>query len=74
MAIAALSEQYRSRVIEEINALPNEYLPYALQLLRTFRESVALQPAESTFKQGWQEAQARQVRPVSELWDGIDAE
>ncbi len=70
MAIAALSEQYRSRVIEEINALPNEYLPYALQLLRTFRESVALQPAEITFKQGWQEAQARQVRPVSELWDG----
>lgn len=74
MAIAALSEQYRNRAIEEINALPTEYLPYALQLIRTFRESVALQPAEITFKQGWQETQSRQVRPIRELWDDINAE
>lgn len=74
MAITAISEQYRSRVIDEVNALPKEYLPYALQLLRTFRESVVLSPADQTFRQGWQEAQTEQIRPIDELWDDIDAE
>ena len=38
-----------------------------------FRESVTLKPAEASFRQGWQEAQTGQTRPISELWEGIDA-
>lgn len=33
-----------------------------------------LKSAEDTFRQGWLEAQSGQTRPVSELWDGIDAD
>ena len=29
---------------------------------------------EDSFRQGWKEAMAGETRPVSELWDGIDAE
>ncbi len=51
-----------------------EYLPNLLQIVRLFRESVVLKPAEVSFNQGWKEAKAGDTRPVSELWDDIDAE
>ena len=53
--------------------MPKEYLPNLLQIVRLFRESVALKPAEASFRQGWKEAQAGETRPISELWEGIDA-
>ncbi|OIO98834.1 MAG: hypothetical protein AUK03_00630 [Anaerolineae bacterium CG2_30_64_16] len=43
-------------------------------LIRLFRESVTLKPAEPSFRQGWQKVMTGQTRPVSELWEGIDAE
>ena len=41
---------------------------------RLIRESVVLKPAEDSFRQGWKETMAGETRPVSELWDNIDAE
>jgi predicted transcriptional regulator len=64
----------RNRVIDEINAVPDEYLPYVLQLVQTFRESIALKPAAASIAQGWREAQSGQVTPVEELWNDIDSE
>ncbi|RZN35434.1 MAG: hypothetical protein EF813_08890 [Methanosarcinales archaeon] len=65
---------YESRLIREIKETPQEYLPNLLQIVRLFRESVVLKPAEYSFRQGWEEASSGETRPVSELWDGIDAE
>jgi len=65
---------YEKQLIREIEETPNEYLPNLLQIVRLFRESVVLKPAEVSFRQGWKEAMAGETRPVSELWDGIDAE
>lgn len=65
---------YRNQVLAELEALPDEYLPFALQLVRTFRESIALKPATASFRQGWSEARQGEVSPVSTLWDDIDAE
>jgi hypothetical protein len=31
-----------------------------------------LKPAINSFTQGWQEAQAENTQPLSELWEGID--
>ena len=45
-----------------------------MQLIRLFRESVTLKPAEASFRQGWQEAMNGQTRPLSELWESVDAE
>jgi hypothetical protein len=45
-----------------------------LQIVRLFRESVTLPSAESSFRQGWQEAMTGNTIPISQLWDGIDLE
>jgi hypothetical protein len=65
---------YRNQVLAELEALPEEYLPFALQLMRAFRESVTLKPAADSFRQGWQEAQRGETSPVETLWDDIDVE
>jgi hypothetical protein len=65
---------YEKQLIHEIKETPSEYLPKLLQIVRLFRESVELKPAEASFRRGWKEAMANDTRPVSELWDGIDAE
>ncbi len=64
---------YQERLIQELKDTPEEYLPNLLQIVRLFRESIALKPAEASLRQGWKEAQAGQTRPVKELWKGIDA-
>ncbi len=66
--------RYEEQLIKEMRETPEEYYPNLLQIVRLFRESVALKPAEASFRQGWQEAQLGQTRPVSELWKDIDAE
>jgi len=65
---------YEEQLVHEIYETPREYWPNLLQLIRLFRESVILRPAAVSFRQGWQEAMTGQTRPVSELWEGIDAE
>lgn len=60
-------------VLEEVEKIPPEYLPFLLDMLRAFRESIMLKPAEESFRQGWKEALRGETRPVSELWEDIDA-
>lgn len=72
--MAAKASIYEEQLIREIKGMPEEYLPNLLQIVRLFRESVALKPAEASFRQGWKEAQAGETWSVSELWKGIDAE
>ncbi len=65
---------YRDQVLAELDSLPDEYLPFILQLMRTFRESVTLKPAAASFRQGWHEARQGNVYPVATLWDDLDVE
>jgi len=71
--MAAESSAYQKQLIREIKGTPEEYLPNLLQIIRLFRESVTLKSAEDSFREGWKEVLAGKTRPVSELWDGIDA-
>ncbi|GBF82933.1 hypothetical protein [Aphanothece sacrum] len=70
----ASTKKLLEQVIGEIEQTPHEYLPNLLQIIRLFRESVTLKSAEESFRQGWQEAMTGNTLPVSQLWDGIDAE
>ncbi|QTA91753.1 hypothetical protein [Desulfonema magnum] len=63
---------YTNQLIQEINATPGEYLPTLLNIVRSFRESITLKPAESSFRQGWEEAMSGEAMPVDELWTGIE--
>ncbi len=67
----AATSIYRDQVLAELEALPDEYLPFALQLMRAFRESIHLKPAADSFRQGWREAQQEETTPVATLWEGI---
>ena len=58
----------------EIERIPVEYHPILLKMVRVFNESITLNPAEISFKQGWQEVMTGETHPISELWEGIDAE
>ena len=61
------------KVLEEVEKIPAEYLPFLLEMMRAFRKSITLKTAEESFRQGWQEALRGETRPVSELWEDIDA-
>ncbi len=74
MITSAQVSVYERQLIHEIKETPHEYLPNLLQVVRLFRESVVLKPAEASFRQGWKEAMVGETQPVSELWEGIDAE
>lgn len=65
---------YIEQISQEVRQTPDEYLPQLLQIVRVFRESVTLKPAAESFRQGWREAMQGETLPVSDLWNGIDAE
>lgn len=65
---------YKEQLVREIKDTPEEYLPNLLQIVRLFRESVGLKPAEDSFRKGWKEALAGETHPVSGLWENIDTE
>lgn len=71
--MAASTRQCRKQVLAELAAIPPEYLPYLLQLVRSYRASIVLKPAAASFRQGWQEAQRGDTMPIKDLWEGIDA-
>jgi len=53
--------------------MPDEYLPALLEIVRLFRETVTLKPAELSFRQGWEEAMNGKLLPLEQLWDGVNA-
>jgi len=61
------------KVLEEVEKIPSEYLPFLLEMMQAFRKSITLPTAEESFRQGWQEALRGETRPVSELWEDINA-
>ena len=63
---------YLEQINREIKATPEEYLPALLNIVRSYRQSVALNPADASFQQGWKEAVEGETLPINELWAGID--
>ncbi|MCX6053441.1 MAG: hypothetical protein NTZ74_00715 [Chloroflexi bacterium] len=62
---------YTEKIEQEIQKMPDEYLPMLLEMIRLFRQSVVLKPADESFRQGWQEAQKGETLPISELWNKL---
>ncbi len=69
----AYPSSYTKKISKEIRQTPEEYLPALLAMVRLFRESVTLKPADESFLQGWKEAMNNDVLPIEHLWEGIDA-
>ncbi len=64
---------YTEKISQEIHKTPDEYLPTLLEIVRLFRETVTLKPAELSFRQGWEEAMNGDLLPIDELWEGVNA-
>src|ERR1051325_8247406 len=73
-AMTTATTAYRDQVLAELGSLPDEYLPFVLQLVRTFRESITLKPAAASFHRGWHEAQQGDTYPITTLWDDAGVE
>ncbi len=65
---------FEKAVMEEVRSTPEAYRPALLEIIRLFRQSVTLPPAEITFRQGWEEVVLGETKPVYDLWEDIDAE
>lgn len=70
--VAAEPKRYERAIAQEVSKTPPEYLPALLRLVRVFRETLELKPAEESFEAGWREASAGDTLPLSKLWDGVD--
>ena len=46
---------HAQQLINEIQQVPNEYFRILLQIVKSYRESVTLNTAEKSFRQGWKE-------------------
>jgi hypothetical protein len=64
---------YTDQISQEVAQTPDEYLPLLLEMIHLFRQSIALKPAEESFRQGWQETLRTETLPIAELWTGIEA-
>lgn len=65
------SSTYGEQMMQEFEAVPEEYRPALLSMIRIFRQSITLKPADQSFQQGWQEAMQGETYPLDTLWDGI---
>ncbi|MDD2759551.1 MAG: hypothetical protein PHH11_04590 [Methylomonas sp.] len=68
----ARQDAYLDQIQQELKLTPVEYLPALLNIVHTFRESVAMNSAEESFRTGWSEIKKGDYEPISQLWDGID--
>lgn len=66
------TENYAERLNEEIQHVPDEYLPALLNIVHSFRESVSLPSAADSFEEGWKDVKAGNTHPIETLWDGIE--
>jgi len=64
-----MSISYVEKIDQEIKQMPPEYLPALFNIIHTFRESISLNTAEESFKQGFKEALTGETRPIETLWD-----
>src|SRR5712691_7962285 len=73
-AMNALLSEKQQELLADSEGLPEEYYPLLGQMIRSYRDSVLLQPAADSFRRGWKEAQNGDTLPVDRLWEGLDVE
>jgi hypothetical protein len=72
--MSKLQSDKQKQLLAELEGLPEEYFPLLLQMIRSYRESILLQPAADSFRRGWKEARRGETLPIDRLWEGIDAQ
>ena len=66
------TQNYAERLHEEIEQVPQQYMPALIDIVHAFRQSVEQKSLEESFALSWKQAQAGEVHPIETLWDGIE--
>lgn len=62
------------RLKQEIQQVPDEYMPALLNIVHAFREGVIQKSLEESFKLSWAQAQEGETYPIGTLWDDDDTD
>ena len=65
---------YREELLDELESLPDEYVPFVLQVTRSFKQTLEIRQVEESIRQGLRDIAAGRTYPISTLWDRVDAE
>ncbi|MFA7174704.1 MAG: hypothetical protein WC340_15075 [Kiritimatiellia bacterium] len=60
--------------LHEIRQVPQQYLPQLLEIVHIYKESIIKKTTVESLEQSWKQAISGETSPVSELWEGVDAE
>ncbi|MDB9428916.1 hypothetical protein PN482_08380 [Microcystis aeruginosa CS-555/01A07] len=73
ITIESLTEAITTLDLSE-QILLRDFLDTQITQAQLSNENIELKPAKECFRQGWQDAMTGNIQPISELWEGIDAE
>lgn len=73
ITIESLAEAITSLELSDKIRL-RDLLDTQIAQLKLSNQDIVLEPATECFRQGWQDAMTGNIKPISELWEGIDAE
>ncbi len=63
---------YEDQLFMVIKEIPAECFCKLSNTVQNFCTSLSLKSAESSFKQGWEEAMSGETMPIDKLWVGIE--
>jgi hypothetical protein len=73
ITIESLTEAITTLDLSE-QILLRDFLDTQITQTKLSNENIVLKPAKECFRQGWQDVMTGNIQPISELWEGIDAE
>jgi hypothetical protein len=62
-----------SEFIREIEQVPTQYLPQLFQIVHIYKESIIRKNLVDSFEKSWDQALKKEISPITELWENIDA-
>ncbi len=70
--MSSIRSNYSERLAQEIQQVPDEYMPALIDIVHAFRQGVVQKSLEESFARSWAQMQAGDTYPIETLWDGID--
>ncbi|PIE41304.1 MAG: hypothetical protein CSA49_04140 [Gammaproteobacteria bacterium] len=68
------TQSYTDRLNEELQGVPDEYMPALIDIVHAFRQGVVQKSLEESFARSWAQAKAGKTHPIDALWDDIETD
>ncbi len=64
-----MTDKYQEMLLNEIEDVPDEYLPNLIRMVHVFKISITHKPVLESIRQGWQEALNEETELLENLWE-----